>query len=117
MHSGVGTQGRPSMGAWVTYGLGSECRDLPGFVVLNSGMIPPGGLDCFNSGFLPAAFQGSLFGGGEAPPADIRRAEPGDILPQKKLPLLHKHDAGIPGRIRKVDMPESAIGNYQTAVR
>ena len=61
MHTGSGLQGRPSHGAWVTYGLGSECQDLPGFVVFNGGLIPPGGIDCFNSGFLPASFQGSIF--------------------------------------------------------
>jgi hypothetical protein len=117
IHSGSGIQGRPSLGSWVTYGLGSECRNLPGFVVLNSGMIPPGGLDCFNSGFLPASFQGSLFGGGEAPVADIRRAEPSDRLQQNKLALLRKLDAGVLGRIGKVDMLESAIGNYELAFR
>ena len=116
-HSGAGIQGRPSVGAWVTYGLGSECRDLPGFVVLNSGMIPPGGLDCFNSGFLPASYQGSLFGGGEAPVADIRRAEPTDRIQQNKLALLRKLDAGVLGRIGKVDTLESAIGNYELAFR
>ena len=58
LHTGHGQQGRPSMGAWVTYGLGSECQDLPGFVVLNGGLIPPGGLDNFNSGFLPAVVPG-----------------------------------------------------------
>ena len=41
LHTGHGLQGRPSMGAWVTYGLGSECHDLPGYVVLNGGLIPP----------------------------------------------------------------------------
>lgn len=117
IHSGLGIQGRPSMGAWLTYGLGSECRNLPGFVVLNSGMIPPGGLDCFNSGFLPASYQGSLFGGGEAPVADIRRAEPSDALQQNKLALLRKLDAGVLGRIGKVDTLESAIGNYELAFR
>ena len=49
MHSGSGFQGRPSMGAWLTYGLGSACENLPGFVVLESGLIPPGGLDLFGS--------------------------------------------------------------------
>src|SRR2546422_1110909 len=58
MHSGSGFQGRPSMGGWVTYGLGSECDNLPGFIVLESGLIPPGGLDLFGSGFLPATYQG-----------------------------------------------------------
>lgn len=54
LHSGSGLQGRPSMGAWTTYGLGSECRDLPGFIVLNGGLIPPGGLDTFRAqGFCP----------------------------------------------------------------
>ncbi len=42
LHTGNGLQGRPSQGAWVTYGLGSECQDLPAFVVLNGGLIPPG---------------------------------------------------------------------------
>ena len=60
LHSGSGLQGRPSQGAWVTYGLGSVCADLPGFVVLDGGLIPPGGLDCFGSGFLPASYQGSV---------------------------------------------------------
>src|SRR5579864_5219421 len=76
MHTGNGQQGRPSMGAWVTYGLGSECKDLPGFVVLNGGLIPPGGVDCFNSGFLPASYQGSIFKAGANPLANIRPTEP-----------------------------------------
>jgi hypothetical protein len=117
IHSGFGIQGRPSVGAWLTYGLGSECRNLPGFVVLNSGMIPPGGLDCFNSGFLPASFQGSLFGGGEAPVADIRRAEPTDRVQQNKLDLLRKLDQRVVDRVGKVDTLESAIGNYELAFR
>src|SRR5262249_3165553 len=50
MHSGSGLQGRPSLGAWLTYGLGSLSRNLPGYVVLDTGMIPPGGLDIFGSG-------------------------------------------------------------------
>ena len=61
LHTGSGFQGRPSMGAWFGYGLGTENQNLPGFVVLNGGLIPPGGLDCFGSGFLPASYQGSVF--------------------------------------------------------
>ena len=68
-NSGFIRPGFPCMGAWVTYGLGSDCQDLPGFVVLNCGLIPPGGVDCFNSGFLPASYQGSIFRGGDAPVA------------------------------------------------
>jgi hypothetical protein len=51
--------GRPSLGAWVTYGLGTENQDLPGFIVLiSSGTQPNGGKNSFGSGFLPTVFQG-----------------------------------------------------------
>ena len=59
MNSGSGLFGRPSMGAWVTYGLGSECDDLPGFVVLQSGPRGPrGGAVLWGSGVLPTTYQG-----------------------------------------------------------
>lgn len=51
--------GRPSLGAWVTYGLGTENQNLPGFVVLiSSGVQPNGGKNSFGSGFLPTVYQG-----------------------------------------------------------
>ena len=51
--------GRPSMGAWVTYGLGTENQDLPGFIVLiSSGTQPNGGKNSFGAGFLPTVYQG-----------------------------------------------------------
>jgi hypothetical protein len=54
--------GRPSTGAWVTYGLGSEAQDLPGFVVFSSGSKgPSGGNACWGAGFLPTAHAGTLF--------------------------------------------------------
>ena len=53
--------GRPSMGAWVTYGLGSESENLPGFVVLSSGVGTSGGSSNFTSGFLPSTYQGTMF--------------------------------------------------------
>ena len=59
LHTGFGRLGRPSMGSWVTYGLGSENQDLPGFVVLLSGGTDPtGGKACWGSGFLPSVYQG-----------------------------------------------------------
>src|SRR5687768_11996127 len=75
LHSGLGLSGRPSMGAWITYGLGSVNQNLPGFIVLNGGLIPPGGLDCFSNGFLPATYQGSIFRPGNPPVANIARTE------------------------------------------
>ncbi|HEV8130748.1 MAG TPA: DUF1501 domain-containing protein, partial [Acidobacteriota bacterium] len=61
MNTGHQLIGRPSMGAWLTYGLGSENSDLPGFVVLISGKQPDGGKSCWSSGFLPSVYQGVEF--------------------------------------------------------
>ncbi len=59
MNAGSGLFGRPSMGSWITYGLGSECSDLPGFVVLQSGPRGPrGGAVLWGSGVLPTTYQG-----------------------------------------------------------
>ena len=95
LHTGHGQQGRPSMGAWVGYGLGSECQELPGFVVLNGGLIPPGGLDNFNSGFLPASYQASVFAAQDPPVANIRRSESTADLQDRKLALLRKLDGEV----------------------
>jgi hypothetical protein len=117
LHAGHGQQGRPSMGSWVTYGLGSECRNLPGFVVLDSGLIPPGGLDCFGSGFLPASYQGSLFQRGDLPVADLKPGDADVRRQQRKLSLLRKLDQGVLGRMGHDDKLESAIANYELAFR
>src|SRR3712207_9571960 len=59
---------RSSMGSWVTYGLGSESRDLPAFVVFSSGKKgPSGGASCWGSGFLPTVHQGVQFRSGSEP--------------------------------------------------
>jgi hypothetical protein len=117
LHTGHGQQGRPSMGSWITYGLGSECQDLPGFIVLNGGLIPPGGLDNFNSGFLPASYQGSVFKAGAMPVANLRRTEETDELQRGKLALLDRLDRGLLARQGHNDQLESAIANYELAFR
>ncbi len=62
MNTGFQIPGRPSMGSWLSYGLGTENRDLPGFVVLISGdNNPDGGKACWSSGFLPSVHQGVEF--------------------------------------------------------
>jgi len=63
MNCGVPTFGKPSMGAWLNYGLGSESKDLPGYVVLNAGRGTSGGASNWSSGFLPTQFQGVTFRG------------------------------------------------------
>src|SRR5207302_4729528 len=62
MNTGSAQFGRPSMGAWVAYGIGSESQNLPGFIVLQSGPRGPrGGAACWSSGFLPTTYQGVPF--------------------------------------------------------
>jgi hypothetical protein len=62
MNTGTMQFGRPSMGSWVLYGLGSEAKDLPAFVVFSSGKKgPSGGNSCWGSGFLPTVYQGVEF--------------------------------------------------------
>ena len=115
LHTGSGLQGRPSMGAWVNYGLGSECQNLPGFVVLNGGLIPPGGLDCFGSGFLPASYQGSVFKPSGSGVANIQRTEPTPERQRGKLDLISQLDDLAIQQYGKHDSLESAIRNYELA--
>ena len=61
LHTGFGRFGRPTMGSWVNYGLGSENRDLPGFVVLITGLVGGAGNSMWGSGFLPTIHQGIEF--------------------------------------------------------
>jgi hypothetical protein len=61
MMSGVPRFGRPSLGSWLTYGLGSETENLPGYVVLTAGRGGSGGVSNWSSGFLPSTYQGVLF--------------------------------------------------------
>jgi hypothetical protein len=117
LHTGSGIQGRPSMGAWISYGLGSENQNLPAFIVLNGGLIPPGGLDNFNAGFLPAAYQGSIFRAGDPPVANLRPLERDSDEQRRKLALMRRLDQGILERTGHADPIESALTNYETAFR
>ncbi len=115
LHTGFGQQGRPSMGAWAAYGLGSENRNLPGFVVLNGGLIPPGGLDNFQSGFLPASYQASLFRPTGPPVANI---DPLEKLPggqERKADLVRFLDRSARERFGSDPAFEAAVANYETA--
>lgn len=117
LHTGRNTGGLPSVGSWVTYGLGTENRNLPGFVVLNFNMVPAGGLENFSSGFLPATHQASMLAASGTPidnlvPADkiarVQRAKL-DLLGQQDMDFAHSLGAGEP--------VESAIQNYELAYR
>jgi len=117
LHTGSGLQGRPSMGAWINYGLGSENSNLPGYVVLDGGLIPPGGLDNFKNGFLPASFQSSILRAGGEPIANIRPADSIVGIQDEKLAFLKKRDKGLLGSLGDADEIESAISNYELAYK
>jgi len=117
LHTGFSQQGRPSLGAWVTYGLGSVCQDLPGYIVLKGGQIPAGGPDNFHCGFLPAAYQGSIFRDPVAPVANLQRSEASPDLQRDKLDLLQRLDRSVLGRVGHDDRIEAAIANYELAFR
>lgn len=117
LHTGSGLQGRPSMGAWINYGLGTENSNLPGYVVLDGGLIPPGGVDNFKNGFLPADFQASIMKAGNEPVANINPYSH-DSSPQKeKLDFIRQLDQSRLGSLGSAGDVEAAIANYELAYR
>ena len=118
VNTGSPQPGRPSMGSWITYGIGSESRDLPGFVVLQSGPRGPrGGGALWSSGFLPTCHQGVPFRNGpvpilnlDSPPGTTRQSERQfvDVVAQ-----LNRH------KFEKTADPEiqTRIAAYETAYR
>ena len=99
--SGTTQFGRPTLGAWVLYGLGSESQDLPGFVVLSSGVGTSGGESNFSSGFLPSTYQGVQFRAGGDPivylsnPNGIKAETQRDVIDAvRDLNQEHLGDAG-----------------------
>src|SRR5262245_11045786 len=117
LHTGVNNAGRPSLGSWVSYGLGSENRNLPGFVVLSFGVIPCGGLETFSSGFLPASYQAPLFHDDGTPLATLVPADRDRRIQRAKLDLLRQQDEAFGRSLGGDDAVESAIRNHEMAYR
>ena len=91
MNTGSVLAGRPSLGAWSTYGLGTANKNLPSFVVLTDDQDPLGGANNWNSGFLPALYQGTQFRRGETPILDLKPpAGISDRQQRNELGLLRK---------------------------
>jgi hypothetical protein len=118
MNTGLARVGRPSMGSWLTYGLGSECEDLPGFVVLLSGGgQPSGGCSCWGSGFLPTTHQGvALRSSGD--PVPFVGNPPGVDNPSRRRLLDALGDLNRQ-RLEAVGDPEIAtrIASFEMAYR
>lgn len=120
-HTLTGSQfpGSASIGAWVTYGLGTENQDLPGFVVLGDPRgATIGGAGVWGNGFLPAAYQGTIFRNGDTPIVDLHRPSTLTEKQQREeLELLQwmntKHAAA---RADKSEL-EARIASYELAFR
>ena len=115
--TGFGQQGRPSLGSWLSYGLGSLSRDLPAYVVLVTGLTPGGGSSLWGNGFLPSVHQGVRFRTKGDPvlyasnPKGVDRPARGRIIDDVvRLNRL---------RLSRVGDPEIAtrIANYELAFR
>ena len=118
LNTGSPQAGRPSMGAWVTYGIGSEAKELPGFVVLQSGPRGPrGGAAIWSSGFLPTLHQGVPFRSGGDPILDL--SSPQGVTPERQRDTLDAVRELNASRLADVGDPEIAtrIASYEMAFK
>jgi hypothetical protein len=118
MNTGFQIIGRPSMGSWLTYGLGSECQDLPGFVVLISGENDPdGGKACWGSGFLPTVYQGVQFRSQGDPVLFL--ANPAGVSPEVRRQSLDAIKDLNEMNLKSAGDPEitTRIASYEMAYR
>ena len=118
MNTGNMQFGRPSFGSWALYGLGSESKNLPGFVVFSTGSKgPSGGNSCWGSGFLPTVYSGVQFRGGAEPVLYL--ANPEGVSPGLQDDTLQSVNALNALRLGEVGDPEIAtrISAYEMAYR
>ena len=115
INTGLPRVGFPSVGSWITYGLGSENRNLPGFVVLGNSRGAKGGPANWGSGFLPSSYQGTLFRASGSPVLNLER--PADVTPERQRAMLdaaasmngahlaaHPGDGELDARIQSFEM-------------
>jgi hypothetical protein len=115
--TGFQLPGRPSLGSWVTYGLGTENQNLPAFVVMSDGSTKSGP-PAYGSGFLPAVYQGTVFRGGESPILYLKNPDgiTGDVQ-RETLDFINKIDR-IQERTRPNDSTlDARIASYELAWR
>jgi len=117
MQCGVSRFGMPTMGSWMTYGLGSTSQDLPGYVVLSAGRGSSGGTTLWQSGFLPSTYEGVLFRTTGEPVLNLDN-------PKGLPPELQRLGLGVlrqinQGRYEKIRDPKiaSRIASYELASR
>ena len=119
MHSGFPFLGYPSAGAWASYGLGTESRDLPGYIVLQSGgaTVPHGGVGVFSNGFLPAQHQASIVQADEEEAVrNIRSYQPRNTQ-RRQLDFIGAMDRRFASAAQHDLHVDAAIANYEMAWR
>jgi len=117
MQCGRASFGLPCMGSWITYGLGSESKNLPGYVVLNAGRGSSGGATLWQSGFLPSVYSGVLFRNQGEPVLNLKNpAGISSALQRKGLDVLGQVNQA---RFDEMHDPEiaSRIASYELAFR
>ncbi|MBV8879622.1 MAG: DUF1501 domain-containing protein [Planctomycetaceae bacterium] len=118
INTGLPRVGFPSVGSWVTYGLGSENRNLPGFVVLGNSRGAKGGPANWGSGFLPSSYQGTLFRAAGTPVLNLDR--PKDVSPERQRSMLDAAAALNRGHLEARDGDgelEARIQSFEMAYR
>ncbi|MBA63319.1 MAG: sulfatase [Planctomycetaceae bacterium] len=114
MHTGRETGRAPSWGSWVSYGLGSDNKNLPSYVLLNNDWIPNGGYENFGSAFLPANHAAMMLRAKGTPVDNIIASDPQSIQRQK-LALLKQQDQQFGQQASEPEVIEAAIKNYEKA--
>jgi hypothetical protein len=115
LHTGSNNAGRPSIGAWTSYGLGTENRNLPSFAVLSHGVVPCGGLENYSSGFLPASHMATTLSVEGTPIENLEPADKNSKIQRTKLDFLHRQDQSFSQQLGGDQNIESAIRNYELA--
>lgn len=114
LHTGRSIGAAPSMGAWISYGLGTENEQLPGYVLLNNDWVPNGGFQNFASSFLPATHQAAVVRAQGEPVDNITPADPAAVQAAKRA-FLAEQDQAVADALGGSAAIESAIQNYETA--
>ncbi len=114
IHTGSVTFKRPSVGSWVTYGLGTENQNLPCFVVL-APQMPYAGSQIWSSDFLPGVFSGTRITSGPEPVPDLNRRAPSAEMQNLELGLLERFNRKYQKRHPAEALLEARIKSYETA--
>ena len=116
-HTGFPFLGHPSAGAWVSYGLGNETNNLPGFVVLQSGsaVVPHGGVGMFGNGYLPGQHQASIFKADKPQPIRNITAREHSAFQRSRIDFIKKMDGELLTKLNGDQQIEAAVRNYETA--